>query len=271
MTGPHDLSSPNATPSHWRWAPATLTFVAVIAWLGFVLIVARAHYGGDLRAFIVPGSRMPHPAVFAGIPADSPGGYDGQYYAALATDPLLHRDETLRALDMPSYRATRILVPFLAWLAAVGRPSASILAYEFLCWGLGIAGILVIAHWLVETHRSPWWAGLLVLNAGLVASITRATPDAAAMTLVAAALLSHARGRPRSAVGLLAAAVLARETSIIAALALAWEETHKRRWMSAAAFAALPIAALLAIQLWLGHRIGVSFNRGAFNFGPMLA
>src|SRR6187399_4798 len=49
-------------------------------------------------------------------------GYDGQFYAQLALDPLLLSPETSAALDAPAYRARRILTPALASVAGAGDP-----------------------------------------------------------------------------------------------------------------------------------------------------
>ena len=48
-------------------------------------------------------------------------GYDGQFYHFIAHDPWM-RHGTASYVDNPRLRWRRILVPALAWLAALGQP-----------------------------------------------------------------------------------------------------------------------------------------------------
>ncbi|MES1195307.1 MAG: hypothetical protein ABUL65_05390, partial [Opitutus sp.] len=59
-------------------------------------------------------------------------GYDGQFYAQLALDPLLRETETARVLDVPAYRARRILLPGAAAIAGLGRPWWTLQVYALL-------------------------------------------------------------------------------------------------------------------------------------------
>ena len=56
-------------------------------------------------------------------------GYDGQYYAQLAVDPLLKDPSIDGALDSPPFRARRILFSWTAWLIGLGRPWWVVQAY----------------------------------------------------------------------------------------------------------------------------------------------
>jgi hypothetical protein len=72
------------------------------------------------------------------------GGYDGQFYAQLALDPLLRNPAIDRALDTPAYRSHRILFSWTAWAMGLGRPVWIIQAYAIqnvLTW-LALAGLL---------------------------------------------------------------------------------------------------------------------------------
>ncbi len=255
-----------AWPALRNASPLLVTLVAVLAWAALILVVTRARYGSDIRALIVVGARNRLPPAFATIPSASPWGYDGQMYAALSGDPFLRRLDTPGYLDTPWYRATRVGVPALAWALALGRPALAVVLYQLLCWGLALAAVYMLARWLADERRSPWWALLAAGSAGTAAAVLRSTPDGAALCLVVTALYLHARGRWRWALAVAVAAVLTRETSLLAALAIAVEELRRRRPVRAAAFAVLPGAAGVAWQLYLRHVLGTAFDTGAGNF-----
>jgi len=252
-------------------SPLLVTLVALLAWALLILVVTRARYSSDTRALIVVGARKQLPPAFATIPTASPWGYDGQMYAALATDPFLRQLDTPHYLDTPWYRATRVGVPALAWLAALGNPSAAVVCYQLLCWGLAIAAVYVLARWLREEGRSPWWALLAAGSGGVAAAILRSTPDGAALFFIVAALWLHSRGRWLAALALAAVAVLTRETSLLAALAIAADEVRRRSVGRAVAFAAVPAAAGVAWQLHLRHLFGTAFDTGTRNFAVPFA
>ena len=236
---------PNALAHH----AVSVTVVGVaVFWLALLSTIAMVRFGGDYRALLCLGDLVRHPAALDGVPRDGPHGYDGQYYAALATDPLLLRAETTRFLDAPAYRATRVFVPGLAWVIALGNGRAAVHVYLWLCWALAIAAVGVVAAWLRCDGRPLWWTAALAVSGGLVISLLRATPDAAALALLLAALLLQHRGRTAWAVAALAAAVLARETSVLAIPALAWSELQRRRPAAAFAFYAAPFAPFIARQ-----------------------
>jgi hypothetical protein len=253
---------------------ASSRLVALVAALFWVLVVsslAGFRHGGDIRALLCVGEETHHPPAFDTVPTVGPWGYDGQQYAALATDPFLHRADTVEALDTPSYRATRMMVPLLAWLLALGSPGAALVAYQLVCWVLGIGAVFVLARWLADGGASPWWAILLVATAGLAAAIIRSTPDAGALFFMLAALWLHDRRRDPLALVLVSAAVLTRETSYLAAAAIALDEVRHRRWSSAASFAMVPLALIVGWQLYLQSVLGTAFHSGAGNFSVPFA
>jgi hypothetical protein len=245
--------------------------VAALAWAVVLAALAVSRYGGDPMAFLSLGTEVRHPEALRGAPAAGPAGYDGQYYAALATDPLLLRPGTRRLLDNPPYRATRVGVPLLAWLLAAGHPGPAIALYQALCWFLTVVGVGIAARWLEERGDSPWWALSLAAAGGVAASVLRTTPDGAAAALVVASLWLAARDRHAGSLAALCTACLARETSVLAAVALAWGHLRCRRRGWAAGAAALPVGVLLAWQGYLYHSLGVAFDRGTGNLGLPLA
>jgi hypothetical protein len=101
-------------------------------------------YGAVAAAFLASAAAYYSPATgltfFIEFPAESHGrelpivqaiphhdhpgsaGYDGQFYAQLAIDPLITDPAIDRALDDPPYRARRILFSWTAHLVGLGQP-----------------------------------------------------------------------------------------------------------------------------------------------------
>lgn len=223
--------------------------LAVAFWAVTLLAIAQLRFGGDLRGLLFLGTDFPHPSSFAAIPRYGNQGYDGQFYATIATDPLLASPGTEEALDSPSYRVSHILIPLAAWLLSLGQAGAAITVYQLLCWVLGLAGVVLVAAWLHREGHSPWWSLLLIPNAGLATSMLRSTPDAAAVALLLAALFLYRRGRHVPALIALLLATLARETSILAAPALAYLELRARRKGNALRYLLVPLAVLIVWEL----------------------
>jgi hypothetical protein len=59
-------------------------------------------------------------------------GYDGQFYAQIALDPLLINDELPQAIDIISYRSRRIFLPILSYMLGLGKPVLIINIYALL-------------------------------------------------------------------------------------------------------------------------------------------
>lgn len=246
----------------------TVLLMAAIGWSLILAGMVGFAFRGDPRGFFSPGAFFAHPPEMAGARLAPGFGYDGQFYFALTLDPLLLRPETPGFLDLPPYRAGRIGLPLAAWALVLGNRPAASLAYLALCWLLGLLGIWVVARWIESEGTSPWRALPLVLSAGLVASMTRATPDAAAASLLVLALWLEARRRP-GAVAVLAAAVLVRETSFIAAGALAIVRWREGQRMEAVRALAIPAGLALGWRAWMLSRPGV-LGGDPLEFGPPL-
>src|SRR5574337_2137917 len=95
------------TPARPGRLPFRIALWSAAGWAVYLAAVVLLRYCGDPRGLLVVGERHPHTAVLAGAPRVSPYGYDGQFYAELAADPLLRRPETAGAVDHAFYRATR--------------------------------------------------------------------------------------------------------------------------------------------------------------------
>jgi len=204
-------------------------------------------------------------------------GYDGQFYAQVAIDPLLRNPRLARALDVPEYRSRRILIPALAWLLGAGQPSAIVTAYILLT----VAAWYVLLWLLLRFERPETVQGWLcvtatMLTTGALASLQRSLTDLPAATLlVGAAVLA---GRSRTI--LLALAVLTRESCAICAWApvVDFRKTSHPFWRGAAHIGAI-ILPFLVWAIYVRSRFQKHFY-GEDNFawpfegwiyGPILA
>lgn len=255
------------------WTRVAAVAVVVLAlWAAEIAVVAGLRYEWDVRAFARFGRRSTAARLVPGVPLSGERGYDGQFYAALATDPLLRRDETRRALDNPRYRAGRILLPAIAWSVTGGSRGLAPVAYVLLCWMGALAGPLVAVLWAGRHGGvSPWWGLALCLSPGISTSVLRAMPDGAAGALVVGGLWAWSSNRRATAVGLLALAVVCRETSWAFIVGAALADLTRGRWRAAAMLSALPAVPWLAWRQWvvaqsvrgrvgLGHNIAAPFE-----------
>ncbi|MEJ1974485.1 MAG: hypothetical protein WDM96_19130 [Lacunisphaera sp.] len=165
-------------------------------------------------------------------------GYDGQFYVQLAMDPLLQNTETAQVLDAPAYRARRILLPGIAAIAGFGRPWWILQVYALLnvaCW-FALAALLrrmLPADGWMSFAR---WAGCM-FGMGILESVRQSLVDLPALLLLTLALVAHERARAARSTGWLAVASLAKESSLLGALALSvddfrWPFITKRKAIS---------------------------------------
>ncbi len=272
MKPPDSAASPSADPGVVRWRRAIYALV-----IGFFVFGVAARWRPDSgftpllrfgRQF--EAVRLPE---LAGLKiATVPGsGYDGQFYAQLAVNPDVTAPAVQRALDNPTYRARRILLPLVAHLLGAGRPGLTLQIYALLnvvAWGLlawllhrvtGGAGVAGAAIWAV-----------CLLNLGTLDSVRESLTDLPALLLLATAvwLLERAPGRAWPAALLLAAAGLVRETAVLAVTLFTPARTGAPRggrgWFGPAVLTLLPAAAWM---LWLARVSPAGNTAGSANFG----
>ena len=205
-------------------SPAAVFFVslALLAALQAAR-VARVHDGDWTGPFLV-GDRQPLARVAWPMPVAvraGSDGYDGQFYLALALDPFL-RTPLTRAIDDPRYRAHRIAWPLAAWLLGGGQPLAVLAALHLLLLLAVAAGGWAVARWAVAHGASALWGYAWVFALGTLVSVERMLGDAVMVSLLLVGIvLARERGpRAHTPAGLLALAVLQKETAILAASAL---------------------------------------------------
>jgi hypothetical protein len=206
------------------------------------------------------------------VPASN--GYDGQFYAQIALDPTLRDPELAQVVDAPAYRARRILLPALAAMLGLGNPWWTIQAYavlNVLCW--------LILAWRLHRHLGgdDWfayarWIGCM-FSMGVLESVRQSLVDLPALLLLLLAVDAHTRTRFRSSTLWLTLGNLAKETSLLSALALHVDSSSGRlpwrRILISLLVCALPLAAW---SLYVHQRFPLSSNAqsvGNFNW-PLL-
>ena len=216
-----------------RFKPLAMT--PVTAWrlvriallVGFVFLAGRfwhPYYG--FTYFLQMDQRMG--AATVPVLRDGPlylhherGSYDGAYYVQVATSPGLRDPALATTLDDAGYRARRILLGAVAWCLGGGEPVLVAHCYAALnvvLW-FGLAALLWRVFPAADWRAVLAWAGLL-FGAGVLSTVRCALTDLAALLLLAGAVVLAERGRTGWSAGLLGLAGLARETSVLGAVAL---------------------------------------------------
>ena len=214
---------------------------------------------------------------------ESSPGYDGAYYVQLAMHPTLESPELTRAIDNLPYRAKRMLLSWVAWAAGLGRPEWIVQVYALLnaaCW-LALGWVLL--RWFPPDRWENFlrWAGVMFSH-GTIMSVRHSLTDAPCLLLVALALRWLEDGKRIRGTVTLALAGLGKETSLLAAGAVAGPEAAAdgtgegrraglRRWMRGAGLAALTALPLLAWMGYIRWKFGPAEDPGMGNFTWPLA
>jgi hypothetical protein len=215
---------PRTTWLGWGAAQVALAFVCVLAFYA-VLVPARIEQYG-VRWFVHLGEQFlttstTSDVITPSLGAQSPVGYDGQFYFALAADPVHAR------YYMPGsagYVYSRVFYP--ATSRAVSLGSADAIPYAMLVINLLAIGVgtLAVALWLRARGAPAWPAALFGLYPGMIFCAFRDLTEPLAFALAAFAVLVFDERRTGRLVGsgvLFALAALTRETVVPFALAAA--------------------------------------------------
>ncbi|RMF71561.1 MAG: hypothetical protein D6744_17765 [Planctomycetota bacterium] len=255
--------------------------VAITAALYALFIGLRLHkLDYDVSRFVLAGDEFCDPQrVPEGLSVwrDS-SGYDGQFYYRLALDPLTTQATAYGVtLDVPPYRQQRIGYPLLARGLAFGRERwipISMLLVNF----AGICGVAWFAAAYVRRMKAHALLGLLAAcYPGFVLTLARDLTEIVEICFLLAGLLAFRRGHGFAAGASFAAAVLCKETSLLAVGALAvvplvdWVR-HPRPRVRLTMLAMLPpLLVFGAWQLYLRWRWGLfPVAAGDGNIGPPL-
>ena len=176
-------------------------------------------------------------------------GYDGQYYAQLAVNPLLRDRAIDRAIDNPPFRGRRILFAWTAYLLGLGRPAWILRVYAM----QNIVSWFLLA-WLLTKWLSPdrprqlaAWLGCL-FGSGVIGSVLNALLEGPSLVLLALAVLAVERGRLWIAGVAMGLAGLGRETNLVGSGLLV--ERIPRTAASALRLAGVLAVAALPYAMW---------------------
>jgi len=204
-------------------------------------------------------------------PTESKWGYDGQFYAQLAINPSLTRNDLEIALDNPVYRAKRIGMPVLAFCLGFGKPA----------WILQVYALLNFAFWLILLAALYYFVGIknyrdfllaisLLWTTGTLTSLARALTDLPAAVLSLLAVFSNSKYVGSSFLGM---AALFRETSVLSFLSIMWldqkQKTVSKQLLAYGLIMTLPIIIWI---IYVNSRMNAGEALGISNFYfPFLA
>lgn len=146
-------------------------------------------------------------------------GYDGQFYAQIAVELKPTNADLVTALDKPSYRPRRILLPVVAHLLGGGDPWRVLHVYALLN-PLAWLWLAVVFWRLLPTgnwRATAAWAGAL-LGTGALDSINLGLTDLPAALFVALAAQAVERGKALRGAAWFLVAGFVREVSLASAL-----------------------------------------------------
>jgi hypothetical protein len=179
-------------------------------------------------------------------------GYDGQFYAQMATDPLLRDAAIDRALDDAPLRARRILFSWTAYAAGLGRPSWIIHAYALqnvVCW-LCLSVLLLRWFPIVDGRMVALWLGTLFAG-GLLWSVRSSLLDGPSLLLLALGMAALESGRPWMSAAIFGIAGLGRETNVLAAAPQVRPTTLT--WRSIVAQTTQLVLIVLPLVVWFDY------------------
>jgi hypothetical protein len=231
---------PDRTLSLWaKLAPAIV--MLLVALLLVTIVIFRA--GGDPLALARLGTH------FSQGDPNGTLGYDGQFIYYIARDP--NPERVAPTLDVSAYRYQRILLPLLARLLSLGKPS-------LIPWALALLGVLSITGgvWAVSElfagwGLSRWYALVYGLYAGFLLALIVDLPEPLAYGLAAVALLLLERDHRLAGWIALGLAVFAKETTLLFLAGICLAYLFQRRWRDLVGLALLGVLPYALFQGWL--------------------
>lgn len=230
------LDEGNVIPSvramlDWRlpWV-LRIALLCLVAAIPISYVLGHNSSPGGFSSLIMFGEEV-YPRVMPEVKACQPTlvpnvGYDGEFYCQVAIDPTLRNPHLKDGIDYPEYRSTRILVPALAHVIGWGNPCRIIQVYAVLnlvFWLLLLFGMVWFLH--PETVREHLCVVAAVLTTGAMFSVARSLTDLPAATLAFYSAALSGSG----AVGMMALALLAKETFVLSLPRLVWPWSGDRR------------------------------------------
>jgi len=273
-------SAPSTLPRAWERVWSRRVLVAYLALLTlFVISITKLYepaagmtvlirFGEQFEDRVLPSVRaVPH------YIEDDSAGYDGQFYAQLAVDPLLRDPALGDALDAPAYRARRIFFSWTAFLLGLGQPRWVLQAYATQYVILWLLLAWVLCRWFPprDLQSLCLWFGCMFSH-GMVISVIAAVPDGASMLLLAIGVLAIERGRLRRTAGLVGLASLAKDVNLLWSAVLIVPDGLKRYgWRDLCVWGLMVAGPLSLWMLYVAATLGIEGVGGGRNFATPLA
>jgi hypothetical protein len=222
---------PNSSLRAWH-----IVLIVCVAYLALILIL----FGNPLE-FVRIGSSA-DPTLFS----RDVEGYDGQFAYYIARDPSTAAQYMTG--DVPAYRFQRILYPALAWLLSFGGQDA-ILPWVLVGINLIalVAGTAILERLLIEEKVSRWYALSYGLFAGVFVAVRFCTNEPLAYALALAGIVAAKRENVAAFIGLMALAILTKETTVFFAFGYGLYLLSQRRIAPAVL---MGVGVLLPFALW---------------------
>jgi hypothetical protein len=235
-------------------SPTVAWVLPAALYLAFILAHLAQHgwdpsffvQAGDM--FVMAGQAPAHLTILA-----HSAGYDGQFYYRLALDPFT-REKTAFGitLDIPPYRQQRVLYPLIVFLLSAGYATVVpvlliVVNFVSICVMGWLGGLYM--QWI---GRHALWGGIFPLYAGFILVLARNLAEILSVTLILACLVCLQRRRQRAGIAWLSLAVLAKETSLLVAVALLFAHPAEK-WYDRLipGFRMLPLFLFFLWQVWL--------------------
>jgi hypothetical protein len=228
--------------------------------------------GGGWNGLLSVGELDPiRPTIEAeleGLQLDPSYGHDGQVFYGIALDPGGLYIPSL--IDHPGYRYRRILFPVLA--GGFGLTQGEALLLSMIAWSAAAVGVATsaIRGLSLRLGLSAWTTLAVVANPGVWLSAQLLTSDALALALIVMAVLAYLDDHPLLAAGMVAAAALAKEPSLLVAFGLAADSWFRGKRRPAAWLALAPVLPFAAWIAWVDLRIGGALESGDTLTPPLL-
>jgi hypothetical protein len=228
--------------------------IAPLLCLIYVLAVVVAYQ--DSLGIVTIGSDFAPPELDAH--EYTAKGYDGQFAYYLARYDM----EGESYLDVPSYRAQRMLLPVLGWILALGQDALlqwGLLAVNLIALG---AGTYLLEELLLDYKTNRWIALGFGLSLGMFGAARLITTEPLAYTLALGGSYLMQRNRWQWAAVVFALAILSKETAIFFPAAYGVYLLYQRKVLQALMFGAIVLTPFIVWQLVLYRTFG-SFGIGS--------
>jgi hypothetical protein len=180
-------------------------------------------------------------------------GFDGQFYYLIAHNPM-PAAALASAIDTPDLRYERILVPLLAYAAALGNPKAIVFSFV----AVNLTFLFLGSWWMGKTialrGANPAWGLTFLLIPAVPISLDRMTVDLALVALAAGVFYFWETDQSSKMFAAMALMCLTRDTGvlIVAAFVVFFLIRRQRKQALVALAAALPFTLWLA-YVWTLH------------------